>query len=175
MMTFDEVQAAPVRLEVVRVAHAEASARLVDCLETMRGLDQRAGILFAGYVVLLGGLLALAGQIAGQVTPLSIAALLAAIVLVVAAGIVAVSLVPADYGAAGSDPAVWLKPDRLAADDAGLARVLAIQVFHLHARIAASIRSNDRKVRLLGWGVWAGLASPLAAVLAYAAAAWCLA
>lgn len=172
MMTLEEIQnAEAVNLDVAREAYAQVSARLADQLDTRKTFDQRAGVMFAGYVAMAIALLVGAGQLHLESgwPPVIAAMISAGALLLVGAGLFALSMNRAEYGNLGSLPGAWLEPQYLVVGDLGLAKLLCYQVAYMDDAIANGSASNRRKGALLSAGIGIGFAAPFIAFAAFIA------
>lgn len=161
MMSLDEIRSAPVRLEVAREAYAQVSIRLADQLDTRKHLDQRAGVLFAGYVAItLALLVGAADSLSGRgLNAVGAAMFAAGLLFAIGASLFAGAMGAAEYGNPGSLPEAWLRADILSTDDSGLATLIAYQVHFSDVSLKAGKASNARKVALLSAGIGAGFAA----------------
>jgi hypothetical protein len=162
MMTLAEIRDASVSLPVCREAYEQAAIRLADVLDTKKTHEQKAYALFTGYVTLTLALLGAAGAIYSNdtYTVLSIALGVAGAAFALGAICFVLSLDVNLYGAAGSDPSMWLVKGTVDGDQDHLARMLACITFHHQKRIDQSIRSNERKAGWIKVGIILGAAGP---------------
>jgi len=170
MMTLEQIQASNINLDMAREALTQADKRLADTLANKDALERKAAALFGGYVT---GALALTGVGAtmfkedGLDNPMSLVFLMAGGFLL--AGLIVLAFVFYDrqYGALGSDPEIWLQPGTMDVQNSATAlpHMLAYQTYHHLARIAAGQKANSKKVDLLQWAIFFGIAAPLSLAL----------
>lgn len=167
MLTLDEIREITINHAVAREAHDQASQRLADSLETKKGFEQKALVLFGAYITLA---LALFGAVAvvmkggaPVVSPWPFA--VAGVFYVIGAGVLVWVLLDQDYGALGSAPEFWLQRGTLNGDASALPRLLAYLTYYHHERIAAAHASNESKRAGLRVAIFLGVGGPIALVL----------
>ena len=169
MMTLAEIRDAKISLPICREAYEQASVRLADILGTKNAFEQKAYTLFSAYITLTLALIGAAGAIStnGDLKALTIAFGLAGAAFAFGAVCFVISLLSDRYGAAGSDPTMWLVEGPIAGGDDELARMLAYITFHHQNRINRGIEANQSKAWWIKAGIILGASAPflLAAVL----------
>ena len=166
MLTLQELQAAPINVEVAREAHAQAEKRLEDALNTKSSHEQKAFAVLAAYVTLALALFTVFGVMSSSTGYYAIAPAFVVTGGVYAVGglLAAIALLPQSYGALGSDPSAWLRPGVIDGDGNALAFALTYETFFHKARIDASTTANQRKALFVRLAIIAGLAAPLVLV-----------
>ena len=159
MMTLEDIKNLPkIDLTIAKEAHAQADRRLADTLETRKMFEQKAITLFSAYIALTLALFGIAGSFHSR--PFLAAGLLT----IVGAILFVIALMDATCGALGSDPAMWLTKGTIDADEGVLPWMLAYITHHHKERIDRSTQENNRKARLIRWGLIAGVAAPIVLV-----------
>jgi len=152
---------------IAREAYAQAEKRLSDTLETKKGFEQKAFVLFNAFIALALALCGVAATLyktggwANNVTPFLFSGLL----MVAGAVCFALALLDKEYGALGSDPDMWLNSETIDGEDSTLPLMLAYITHHHKNRIKKSIEANNRKRERIRLGIFVGLAAPVVIVL----------
>jgi len=175
MMTLDEIKDAKISLPICREAYEQAAIRLADILDTKKGFEQKAYTLFTGYITLTLALVGAAGAVytSSSLKVLAVAFGLSGAAFAIGAICFVISLLANKYGAAGSDPAMWLVKGPIGGGDSELARMLAYITFHHQNRINRSIEANESKARWIKAGIILGAAAPFVLALVLVISAVC--
>jgi hypothetical protein len=169
MMSISELSTAKVNPDIAREAFLQSSARLADLLDTKKSFEQKAFTLFSGYMTAVLAAFGVAAAVYKDYgfTTLSISFTVAGLALLAGEIFFVIALYDSKYGAAGSEPEMWLKHGVIDANNPStLPRMLAAITFHHGARIEASIESNDFKGRLIRRGIYCGVAMPVLFLIA---------
>jgi len=166
-MTLEEIRAGKINPLVAKEAYDQASKRLEDVLDTKKAFEQKAFILFNAYVTFAlavfgaGGMLLRAIDATLPAWPF----LLSGLAFVVGATLFVLALLDQGYGSLASDPEMWLNKGTIDGEDSVLPLMLAYITYYHTDRIRKSIEANNRKARLIRYGIYAGVAAPV--VLAF--------
>jgi hypothetical protein len=176
MLTLDELRSSHVDFDIAKEALSQSEKRLGDALDAKKVVEQKATVLFGGYVTIMlalfgvGGALAKDAHLMAPALPFFVTG---TIFLIGALSFVYV-LNSAEYGNLGSEPSMWLQSGRIDGDKQAFARMLAYLTHHHANRIDKSYESNARKSATLHFGmvmgVIAGLVLLLTMVVTYAPA-----
>lgn len=142
--------------EAVKLYIDLAADRLADLLETRKHLDQKAFVLFAGYIAAAFALFGLAERF------LDLTYWLVASALILCLGVVLLMIVirTSAYGTAGRHPEDWLHGNSLVTVDKKFIGNVYAYVLHGYIdRIDISKRSNDSKVFYLNISIVLGFLS----------------
>lgn len=164
MMTLEEIHVSKINPIIAKEAYDQASKRLADVLDTKKMFEQKAFILFNAYTALALALMSAAGVIL-KTEALRIPFwpfLLSGLIFVAGASLFAMALLDRKYGALASDPDMWLNKGTIDGDDSVLPLMLAYLTFYHKERIKQGIESNTHKAELIRYGIFVGLAAPLA-------------
>jgi hypothetical protein len=164
MMTLDELQRAHINLTIVREAYDHADKRLADTLDTKKAFEQKAFTLFGGYLTISLALFGAGGAVASSP---SLKYLLTPFwgtgaVLVIGTIFFLLALTDKQYGALASHPDMWLNKGTIDGPDSVLPTMLSYITFYMAERIDVSVAMNRKKADWIRWGIYAGIASPLA-------------
>jgi len=168
MMTLTDIQNANINKDVAREAYEQSTKRLDDLLDTKASHEQKAFALLAGSLTLGIALFGLVGFAISVTTPsggvipafLVTPFMVAGTMLIVAAVFYVVALWDRDYGARGSDPAMWLCSGTIDGGDSAMAAMLAYVAFHNQQRIDVSRGSNKEKRDWIRAGIVVDLLAP---------------
>ena len=164
MMSLEEIRVATINPLVAREAYDQASRRLEDILDTKKAYEQKAFTLFSGYLTVTLALLGVAGAVfkdAHHLTHLVVSLWLTGGVFGIGAVFLMLALLDKGYGAAGSDPQMWLTKDTIDGPDERLSLMLAYVAYHHQERIDTSIKANEAKAFLIRCAIVAGVAAPI--------------
>jgi hypothetical protein len=164
MMTLDELQAATINPAVAQEAYAQSSQRLAEILETKRSFDQKAFTLFTGYLSVCVAQMAIAASFHRDRGSFATVLAFSASGLILAAGAILFAMAqrPADYGALGSAPEAWLRPGVIDGGESALPATLAYMTHYHRSQMTLSIACNEKKAKLILWGIRMGIAAPIA-------------
>jgi hypothetical protein len=166
VLKIEELQNLRINPGVAREAYAHAEKRLADTLEAKKTFEQKAFFLFNAYVAASLAAFGVVGALyRGGADSNMYAFLLCGVILVIGAGLFLSALLDSDYGAMGSDPALWLKKGTIDGEDSVLPLMLAYITHHHKNRIQKSSESNDKKSKLIRLGLFAGLVATVVLAL----------
>ena len=135
-----------------------AENRLVDTLETKKQLEQKAFILFSGYITAALALFGLTEKFTGIAFWLN----LTAIVFCIGVIPLFLSMKASNYGTIGRHPNDWLEgSDYLTIKDEHISYTHANMLHDLILRIDTSKGSNDKKATYLNIAILTGMAALL--------------
>jgi hypothetical protein len=163
MLTIEEIRASKINPSIAKEAYLQSEKKMQDLLEIKKTFEQKAFFLFNAYTAMalalfgVAGTLYNTGAIPGHVWPFAVTGLL----FVAGAALFVFALLDANYGSLGSSPSMWLTRGIIDGGDRALPLMLAYLTFHHKNRITESIRSNDSKAKLIRYGIFIGLASPV--------------
>lgn len=167
MLSLEEIRDSKINIQIAREAYNQADKRLADILSTKEAFEQKAFTLFGGYMTALLGLFTAAGVLYEQsgINKLSISFLLSGAMVLLGVLCFVSALKGYGYGAAGSNPGMWLTKNIIDGDDDALPYMLACIIFHHQKRIKVSIESNRKKHFWISLGIAFGIASPIMLLL----------
>ncbi len=155
-----------INFQIVKEAFDQAEKRLKDVLDTKQQIEQKAFILFNGYLTSLIGEIS-AAFVVKESHP-NLFTFLAILIpfFVVSLSLIALSFNSKAYGTLGSNPSMWLEKDILEGNKNSLKIMLGYVTFHHQNRIKVSIKSNNRKLNLINYSSYISLIGLVIALFA---------
>ena len=164
MMTLEEIRNAKINPIIAREAHDQSAKRLSDLLEVKNTFEQKAFILFNGYITATLALFGVAGAIFNThgLTSLVAALGITGICFTIGAIFFVLALIDKTYGTLGSSPDMWLESGKIDGPDSVLPLMLAYITFYYQERINVSRNSNAKKAIRIRTGIILGAIAPFA-------------
>ncbi len=146
-----------INMSIVREALNQAEKKLTDVIETKKQIEQKAFILFNGYLTLLIG--EISASFVVKTTHPNLFYFLVSLIpfFVLSLILIVVSLHSYKYGSLGSNPSMWLEKTTLEGNENSLKVMLGYITFYHQDRIKQSIQSNDAKLMLINLSAYSSL------------------
>lgn len=162
MLTKEEIrEIQPINKEAVEFFLDLAEKRMRDELENKKELENKAYIIFAGYIAAISALV-LVMQFTDPIRDVSCVGLSIAI-LIFGQLCILISLRTAYYGVLGAEPSTWLEDEHYIKleewNDMGLLKAYVLHSYE--SQINKSVESNAIKSNLFNLSVYAGCVSTI--------------
>lgn len=156
MMTLKEIHASKINLDIAKEAYTQAEKKLNDILDTKKQFEQKAFILFSGYLTSAIGLFVLRLTLFNNKKLFSVF-IVSSIILLLGVVSFCIALRTAQYGSLGSSPKMWLEKYILEGDNNMLSKMFAYLTFYCHEKIDISLKSNNLKAFFIDLGIYFGI------------------
>jgi hypothetical protein len=167
MLTLSELQSSIINPDVAREAYVHADRHLSDLLDVKKSFEQKAATLLGAYITISVALFGIGGAIFKDsgIGPKVWPFFGAGTAFIVGAWFFVAALKTGRYAAVGSTPEMWLNRGTIDGGDNALPAMLAYITFHHSERIRLSEKSNERKARFIGAGIFSGPAAAIVFLL----------
>jgi hypothetical protein len=167
IMSLEEIQNCEIHSDTIKETIKQSEKRLLDVLDTRKTHDQKAFILFNGYITISIALFSI-GAAFYKHHYMFKPFFSTCFIFVLGALCFMISLIDSKYGALGSNPKMWLRKGVLDGDDDSYKISLAYLAYYYQNRIKQSISSNNKKANWVRGGIIIGfIATVILGLLLY--------